>query len=327
MTQILITGASGFVGSAIAHRCQTHGWAVRTTGRSTQLRQPLPHYHPADLRNPSVLPTLLQGVESVVHAAGLAHQFKSQLSDVSFNTINTEITEHIIRAAIDAKVHHFVLISSVSVYGSHTTGVCTETTPCYPEGAYAQSKYQAEQRAIQIAQQSTMRLTILRLATVYGECDPGNVARLMRAIDRGRFVWIGTGTNRKSLIHCDDVARACIAVLQSSAPGIGIYNVSALPCTMHQVVQGLADALGKRLPSWYIPALPTLRLIALVARLSEGATPGRVSKLHATLQKWVSDDVYDGGKFEQIFQFHPQVPLEVGLQREVAWYRTLSKSR
>ncbi|MDO9566735.1 MAG: NAD-dependent epimerase/dehydratase family protein [Candidatus Desulfaltia sp.] len=73
-----------------------------------------------------------------------------------------------------------------------------ENPPCNPVGPYALSKYNAELRAIEISRESGMALTILRLATLYGEEDPGNVGRLMRTLDRGRFLWIGDGSNRKS---------------------------------------------------------------------------------------------------------------------------------
>ena len=59
-----------------------------------------------------------------------------------------------------------------------------------------------------------MALTILRLATLYGEGDPGNVGRLMRTLDRGRFLWIGDGSNRKSLLYRGDAANACMAVAE-----------------------------------------------------------------------------------------------------------------
>ena len=83
-----------------------------------------------------------------------------------------------------------------------------ENTPCNPVGPYALSKYNAELRAIEIARVSGMALAILRLATLYGEGNPGNVGRLMRALDRGRFLWIGDGSNRKSLLYRGDAARA-----------------------------------------------------------------------------------------------------------------------
>ncbi len=319
--QVLVTGASGFVGSAIAAQCQAELLAVRTTGRSERPRANLPNYVTADLLNPVNLGVLLRNVTCVVHAAGLAHQFgKSRTNETAFMAMNTQAATSLAQAAVTAGVLHFVLISSVSVYGSHLSEECDETSPCRPEGPYAQSKHLAEQRVIEVAESAGMRLTILRLATVYGEEDPGNVIRLMRSIDRGRFIWIGTGANRKSLIHRDDVARACVAVLRSTGSGTETFNVSAPSCAMRDVVEGLAAALGRRLPGWHMPASPLLTLTKIAASLSRGR--GRVGAWHGTLRKWLAEDSYNAGKFARTFTFHTQVELRDGLKREVDWYRS-----
>ena len=74
----------------------------------------------------------------------------------------------------------------------------------------------------EISRMPHVDLTILRMATLYGEGDPGNVARLMRAIDLGRFIWIGNGMNRKSLLHKEDAARASLEVAKTPASGIQV---------------------------------------------------------------------------------------------------------
>jgi len=317
----LLTGSTGFVGSAIARQCQAVNLPIRQTDRSSQPSQP--NYTQADILAPSSLTPIMEGVECVIHAAGLAHQFGKKQSAVPFTEVNVIGTENIAQAAASAKVQHFILISSVSVYGNEGMSSCTEETICKPHGPYAQSKYQAEQRALAIAQEAGMRLTILRLATVYGEGDPGNVVRLIRAIDQKRFLWLGEGKNRKSLIHRDDVARACIAVLQSSGTGISTYNLSSPPCTMREIVETIADSLKKPVPQWQIPASPLLLMTNLASRLI--GKDSFAGKLHATMQKWVNDDVYDASAFQRAFNFQPHVSLNDGLQREVAWYNTTKR--
>lgn len=317
---VLITGATGFVGSAIVIQCQAAGLTIRTTGRRALPAIDLPDYRRADLLDATCIAPLLEGVDSVVHSAGLAHQFKKRNGEVSrFTEVNAEGTKNIVQAAVAAGVRHFVLISSVSVYGPHTIAECDEGSPCNPEGIYAQSKYLAEQQSIEIAERAGMPLTILRLATVYGEGDPGNVARLMRAIDRGHFVWLGSGSNSKSLIHSEDVARACVAVLRTPSIATGIFNVSGSPCTIREVVEGLASALGRRLPKWRIPASLILGLTSRSTKLN--LDNFIVRTLHGNLQKWLADDVYNGMKFQETFAFKTVVALPEGLGREVAWYR------
>ena len=127
------------------------------------------------------------------------------------------------------------------------------------------------------------------LAMKNGQGDPGNVGRLMRTLDRGRFLWIGDGSNRKSLLYKKDAARACIAVAERPASGINIYNVSAPACTMREIVDGIADALGKHPFPVRVSASPALFLSRHLSRIPNR----RMAGLHQTVKKWLAEDVYD----------------------------------
>lgn len=319
MTLTLLTGATGFLGQQIARQYPEPHNNLRCSGRSSSAE--LPDYHSANLCDPRQLPPLLENVDTVIHAAGLAHQFgKQQAAEDAFFQHNVGATENVLNASAQTGVRHVVLVSSVSVYGPN--GETTRDT-YEPEGPYGHSKLEAERVASQIAQQSDLQLTILRMATIYGEGDPGNVRRLLRTLDRGRFVWIGTGQNRKSLIHVEDAARACVLAAasprESSDDLIKVYNVSAAPCSMRDVVQTLEAALGVKPARMWLPASVPLCCTWAAAKLTRGrGLPGRVNQ---TIHKWLRDDAYDGTPFMDEYGFRPQVSLQDGISREVAWHR------
>jgi nucleoside-diphosphate-sugar epimerase len=319
--KLLVTGATGYVGSAIAQACVSAALDVRLTGRAETANYSRGQYQASDLLNEVSLAQVTSGVDVAVHAAGLAHQFGAGTEDrESFQRVNVQGTINLCRAAIASGVRRLILISSVSVYGPGA-GLRNENYPCQPEGAYAQSKHEAESKARELALKAGLALTILRLATVYGEGDPGNVGRLIRAIDIGRFLWIGNGSNSKSLIHCDDVARACLAVVQRPAPTAGaeVYNVTAPPCTMSEVVNEICRALNRPVPRLHVPSRPLVLLASSASHL-----PGlsrRLRPIQRTLRKWLDDDMYDGVKFERAFEFRPAVSLPQGIAREVAWHK------
>ena len=315
---ILITGANGFLGSTIVRQAHASRMSFRATDLHGSPAVPGIDYEQSDITDPSGLKPLPEGLSCVIHAAGLAHIFDgAQAEGAPFHTVNVTGTVNMINAAAIARTQHFVLISSVSVYGPFTHGVYDEGVPCDPVGPYALSKYEAELRAREIAERTGMALTILRLATLYGEGDPGNVGRLVSSLDSGRFIWIGTGANRKSLLYKGDAARACLAAATRSASGINIYNVSAPPCTMREIVDGISDALGKRPSPVGVPAGLALFLGRGLSKIPDR----RVSGLYQTIKKWLSEDVYNTDRFDGTYSFKTAVSLKDGLRREVDWYR------
>lgn len=311
--QLLITGASGFLGSRIAlFACQA-GWQV-----SAFDRRPFPgdcavKSFVGDLSDTEMLHEACAGMSAVVHAAGLAHVRGSRAKDCAwFHQINELGTKNVVAAATDCGVPHLVLVSSVSVYGNYDGDWCDEAMPCRPRGAYAESKWGAEQYAQEFVERACNSLTILRFATLYGEGDPGNVARLIRLIERGRFIWPGPGDTRKSLIHRDDAARACLRAAEQGLAGTAIFNVAAPAVTIREIVAAICQVLGRPVPRYRIP-LWMLRCAGSIAR--HVGDPGHLA---ANLHKFTHNDSYDGGRFQAIFSFVPEVSLVEGMRREVA---------
>ena len=292
------------------------GWAVRAMHRS-----PCPEVEGVerclgDIGDIALLRKASEGITAIVHAAGLAHIFGANAEEyASFREVNEAGTLNVVDTALESGVPHIVLISSVSVYGKYPGVKCDETINCQPQGPYAISKRQGELRAIERVARERASLTILRFATVYGEGDPGNVAKLIDAIDRGYFVWPGSGNNQKSLIYKEDAARACLCALECPVSGTEIFNVSAPPATMREIVTAICQGLGRPVPRLRIP-LSLLNAAGTISR--KIGDPGNLDK---RLEKFIRDDVYDGTKFESAFGFFPTVSLSDGMRRQIDYLR------
>lgn len=314
--KLLVTGGSGFLGSAVVNLACKAGWKVRVLDRNPRGQVNGIELFLGEVSDRKLLRTACEGVSAVVHAAGLAHLFGPAAADSArFNAANETGTANVVDAALERGVQHVVLVSSVSVYGGYPSDQCDETVVCHPQGPYAESKWRGEIAANERMRAGNGSLTILRFATIYGEGDRGNVAKLIRLLDGGHFVWPGSGLNQKSLIYKEDAARACLQALDFPVMGLGIFNVSSQPATMREIASAICGALDRPVPRLEIP----LPLVTTIADLSRRiGDPGQLSE---RLQKFINDDVYDGSKFESQFKFRPEVSLMEGIRREVAWLR------
>lgn len=304
--RVAVTGASGFIGSQIVCEAEASGIEVIRVNRQV-----------ADLGDQTAIAKAIEGARAVIHAAGRAHVFRPGRDEVArMYEVNAAGTANVAAAAAAAGAKRLVLLSSVAVYGP--SGSFDESSPVRPEGGYAESKLAGERLAGEICERHGMDLVVLRLATVYGEGDRGNLFRLIRALDRRRFIWIGDGRNRKTLIHRDDAARASVLAASSSSRG-GVYNVGAAPATMMEIVTAIAEALAVPLPRRKIPVAPMMAAAGALSRLPLAGRRARV--LRDALQKWTSDNVYASDRFSRDYAFQARVSMRDGICREVVWYR------
>jgi nucleoside-diphosphate-sugar epimerase len=322
MKKILVTGATGFVGKAIVSELMTGGGCeLYTTGRREKAE--LPNYFSVDLAAEESAAELAgklpPELDCVVHSAGLAHQFDGAKDPDIFTAVNAGGTR--LAAALAAKKHcqKFVLISSISVYGDDKTPLTDEDAKCQPDGEYGASKYEAEIEAERVCRENNISLTILRLATVYGPNDVGNVLRLVKLIDSGRFFWTGKGDNAKSLVFSEDVARAVRLAVDAEGPVSGKYNVTDAPHTMREIVETIAKELGRRAPKFSVP--PSLIGAGLKTASYLPFVGPSAKRFERSLEKWLSDDVVSGEKIERELNFKPSVSLAEGIKREIEWYR------
>lgn len=316
---LLVTGAAGLLGAEIARQAAAAGFRCLAVDRRPPPEPAGGEAHAVDILVPGALDPLLEGVTAVIHAAGITPYTAPNAGEWEFQHINVGGTVAVTRSVAAAGVPCLALVSSVSVYGGWSEGDCNEKTSCRPVGAYACSKLDAERAATDLVRDAATRLIILRLATLYGG-KTGNVRRLARWIARRRFFWIGDGTNRKSLIHFEDAARACLLAAtrggRATGSAAGIYNVSAPAVSMREVVAELVDALGLPLPAWSLPAslARTARAALGWIRLSgDRRLPG-----YRVLDRWLSRDVYDGARFAADYDFAPEITLHDGMVREAA---------
>jgi nucleoside-diphosphate-sugar epimerase len=210
--KLLVTGATGKVGSRLARRLAQRGDHVRALVRD-RARADLPDVElvEGDLLDPPSLASAVRGVDAVVHCAA----FFRGVTPEQAHAVNDLGTRHLAVSAREAKVHRFVFTSTGLVYGTTGGRVADEDTPCAPTAAYPVSKLAAEHFLLAF---DGLDVCVLRLPFVYGDGDP----HIADAIP-----WMRTfpPQHRMSIGHHADVAQAVMRVLDARSPAHRIYNV------------------------------------------------------------------------------------------------------
>jgi nucleoside-diphosphate-sugar epimerase len=214
--RVLVTGATGKVGSRLARRLAFRGdqirALVRDPGRASELRERHAEVMRGDLLDHGSLEAAVDGVQAVVHCAALFFPGTTSEQAHAINGLGTQRLAELARAA-GAK--RFVFISTGLVYGGNGGRLACEDDPCSPSPGYFAGRLAAERTLLAV---DGLDVRILRLALVYGDGDPHieEIVPRMRGFPPGRHI---------SIVHHADVARAVALVLDAPSPSHRIYNV------------------------------------------------------------------------------------------------------
>jgi len=200
--------------------------------------------------------------------------------------------------------------------------VLDENSPVQPDTFYAQTKLAAEQIVLNAGGADRQPLgTVLRLGAFYGSRIKGNYERLTHALARHRFIPIGSGLNRRTLVYNRDVARAAVLAVQHPNAAGRIYNLSDGGFhTLNEIIAAICAALGRKPPRLSLPVGPTRALVGLIEKGSHaiGLEPPIT---RAIIDKYTEDIAVDGSLIQKELGFIPQYDLKTG------WEETIREMR
>lgn len=264
--KILVTGAGGFIGSALMEVLRRRGDEVIGAGRRNV----------GEIGPDTDWSPVLAGAETVIHLANRAHVMKETGGDPEslFRRVNVEGSVRLAEQAAAAGVKRLVFVSSIKVNGEETRGrPFTDADIPAPEDAYGRSKWEAEQRLAALAARAGLELVAVRPPLVYGSRVKGNLRTLMNVVARGVPLPLGLVDNRRSLIglgnFCDALA---LMARHPAAPGTWLVKDDE-DLSTPDLIRRMGRALGR--PARLLPFPPAL--LRLAGRLTgRSAAVGRV---------------------------------------------------
>jgi nucleoside-diphosphate-sugar epimerase len=245
--KILVTGAGGFVGSALCPALEARGHAVRAAARRPLDR---PDARVVDDIGPDTdWRDALHGCDAVVHLAAMVHVMGAADASTlaSYRRVNAAGTRALAEQALLAGVRRFVFVSTAKVLGeaSPTGRPFTDADADRPLDPYAISKAEAERALDEASDGTQMRVAILRPPLVYGPGVGANFLRLFEAVARGRPLPFGAVANRRSLVYVGNLASAIAACLEHPEARGRYLVCDGQDVSTAALVQRIGHALGR----------------------------------------------------------------------------------
>ncbi|ROS75751.1 nucleoside-diphosphate-sugar epimerase [Curtobacterium sp. PhB130] len=315
---MLVTGASGFLGRAVAA-------AVRDAGHDVRTFQRRPSGVPGvtdvlgTMTDAAAVRSAVDGVEAVVH---LAAKVSLAGDPADFVRVNVDGTRSLVAAARDAGVSRFVFVSSPSVAHTGSSIAGAGASPASPDGArgdYARTKAAAELLALD-ADAPGFAVVAVRPHLVWGPGDTQLVGRIVDRARRGRLPLLDSGAALIDSCYVDNAASAMVAALAHAADdgvhGNAYVVTNGEPRPVADLLDGICRASGVPTPRWHVPAgvaRTAGSLVEAVWRVRPGADEPPMTRFLA--EQLSTSHWFDQRRTRRDLQWAPSVSIDEGLRR------------
>ncbi|MFA5809541.1 MAG: NAD-dependent epimerase/dehydratase family protein [Thermoleophilia bacterium] len=308
MNTVLITGATGFVGSALSSKLLEGPWIPRGAIRSSADTNRLPHGMEA-VSIGSIGPETdwgeaLSGVDTVVHLAAAVpkHGAGPDGGDV-FHNVNVLGTKRLAEAAAFQGVRRLVYLSSIEVYGSVSNGKpFTEDDKPNPQTSYGASKLEAEGELLRISAAIGLEVVIIRTPLIYGPGKLGNLMSLIKSLVSRRIPMpLGSIANQRSFIYIENLLDAIISCCDSESAAGNIFLVSdGQTVSTPGLVRMIASEMGIK-----------PRLVSFPVNLLN--VVGKIVGKSSALRMLTDSDSVDSSKIRQVVGWKTPYSIQEGI--------------
>ena len=320
--KILVTGATGFIGSHLVPALIKRGHKVRCLVRKTSDISKLKklknvEFFYGDITERRTLRRINEDIEAVFSVAGLLGKWGRTDRDLA--SVNVIGVKNLLAIFKETKLKKFIHFSAGGVTGPIRHGLADESYPCFPSTPYERTKYEGEKLALKLGKRYRIPVVVVRPTFTYGPDDLHKLA-LFKLIKKGFFVFINNG---KSLIHpvyIDDLIEGTLLALTKGKPGEVYIIGGKKPVSKKEFVLTIAKYLDINLRYVYVPfvlanlATVLLEIIAQILRFEPPLTRSKVSMMG---NNWG----YNIKKAKGELGYQPKIPIRVGIRRTITWYK------
>jgi nucleoside-diphosphate-sugar epimerase len=322
--RILITGATGFIGSRLALRASAQGHEVVAAGRRLndalrgQFAAAKIEVHLGDVTDPAYVDKIMPGTTHVCHLAAAWQEVG--VSDQYFRDVTVVGAKNVAEAATKHGVSKLVHCSTSGVHSRSSGAVVSETSPIEVTNSYEIAKIEAERMLFAWATATGLPTIVLRPADGYGPGDM-RLLKLFRAIAKQRFPLIGSGAGHRHMVFIDDICDAFLAACVAPAPEPQAFLVAGPEVvTLKELVERLARVLGVAKYGFQLPLAP-MRVLSAVTEDVCGVLKISPPLYRRRLDFYTVDVQYDVRKSRDLLGWTPKIGLDAGLRLSADWYR------
>ncbi|MFE7029801.1 aminotransferase class I/II-fold pyridoxal phosphate-dependent enzyme [Streptomyces sp. NPDC057621] len=323
VADVLVTGASGFIGGHLTRRLTEHGHRVRVLVREGSDRSAFAgldvEVATGDLSDPESLRCATSGVRHVYNCAGLSADWGPW---EEFRRINVDGSRNLVEAAHRAgTVERLLHLSTTDVYGYPVTP-CDESAEPRDIGLpYNRSKVLGERAVRQAAERTGLPVTVVRPVSVYGPRSKDFVIEIATLLLSRQMVYVRGGAVPAGLVYVGNLVDGMIAACASDTAVGKAYNMrDPDPTTWREYVEALARGLGVKPPAFSLPT-PVARGVATVSERVYGALgiKSRPVLTRHAVHLFDRDQSYAVDRARDDFGFKSEVGFEEGIELTLAW--------
>ena len=317
---VLVTGATGFLGGALARRLAADGAQVKALARNLDRTGYIRDVRGIEIVEGNITDfeattRISEGCTTVFHVAAATNGFMQEQLDT-----NRDGTLNVAKGAAANGVRRFVHVSTISVYGYKQRGDVTEATPPDPgHDPYGITKRMAELAVMRVSDETGMDYTIVRPGMIYGPRSGMWTSFFYRVAQMRPTIWIGAGEGNCFPIHVDDVVDLLVTVARHDAASKQVFNCTPDPSPTWREFLGLYAHLAGHQRWLGIPPGILQPLLNFAGRSAPDNTPFK--DLPDLLPFVQANLTYRMDKAHNLLDWQPQVELTDGIIGCVPWLR------